>query len=318
MAVKTQISNFDFIRILLDYNLGAFKAAEPISQGTVQTNYVLSMSRGKYIFRYYENRSHESVSFESHLLDYLKYHNFPCAGQIPDKAGNRVGVYQGKPFSLFEFLDGEPIESPDVQHQAQMIKAAANLQRLTNGCQPPYAEYRWNYDTELCSELAQVEAQKLGTEDAFEKFAWVEDQLSALELPGDCPKGVCHCDFHFSNVLFKDDRMVGLIDFDDANYTYLGFDLVGLIDYWAWSHQADGLNFEKARWIADSYEGWRPLSPIERRHLYDVHKLSILFDAVWYFGRGSATDFFEKGKIAFLDGLGRERYEGVLLKTIPG
>jgi Ser/Thr protein kinase RdoA (MazF antagonist) len=36
------------------------------------------------------------------------------------------------------------------------------------------------------------------------------------------------------------DLLVGLIDFDDSNYTYLGFDLVGLIETWAWPHQADG------------------------------------------------------------------------------
>lgn len=113
------------------------------------------------------------------------------------------------------------------------------------------------------------------------------------------------------------DLLVGLIDFDDANYTYLGFDLVGLIETWAWPHQADGLNFDQARWIVESYEGWRPLSLIERHHLFDLHKLSILFDAVWYFGRGGADDFYEKRKIAFLDSIGQQGYESALFKAKP-
>jgi len=315
MAVKTQFTDTEFNLILTDYDLGTFTGAEPISQGTVQTNYILHTSAGKFVFRYYENRSNESVSFESHLLGYLQHHKFPCAGPIPNKEGNHVGICWGKPFIILEFIDGKPIESPEVQHKEQLIKTAAELQRLTIGYQSPYVAQRWNYDAALCRELARVEAEKLKTEGAFEKLAWLEEAIADLDLPEDSPKGVCHCDFHFSNVLFKDDQLVGLIDFDDANYTYLGFDLVGLIDYWAWPHEMDGLNFSQARWIVAEYERWRPLSHIERHHLFDLHKLSILFDAIWFFGRGRSVDFFEKGKIVFLDRLGRERYTMLLTTT---
>jgi len=40
--------------------------------------------------------------------------------------------------------------------------------------------------------------------------------------------------------------------------------------------------------------------------------LSILFDCIWYFGRGSAKDFYERRKIEFLNDLGREKYAGAI------
>ncbi|VAW42796.1 hypothetical protein MNBD_CHLOROFLEXI01-4335 [hydrothermal vent metagenome] len=68
MAVKTRFSQQDFTHILAQYDLGTYTRSEPVSQGTVQTNYFLHTTQGKFVLRYYENRSKESVLFESHLL----------------------------------------------------------------------------------------------------------------------------------------------------------------------------------------------------------------------------------------------------------
>ena len=62
------------------------------------------------------------------------------------------------------------------------------------------------------------------------KLKWFESKLQKLNLPKSLPKGVCHCDFHFSNVLFFNGKFNALIDFDDANYTFLMFDLVSLVE----------------------------------------------------------------------------------------
>jgi Ser/Thr protein kinase RdoA (MazF antagonist) len=105
-------------------------------------------------------------------------------------------------------------------------------------------------------------------------------------------------------VLFHEGQFVALIDFDDANYTYAQFDLVGLIEYWAWPNHADLLDFGTARSIVQEYSRYRPLTLVEQEHLYDVYKLSILFDCVWYFERGEADDFRERNKIEALADLG--------------
>ncbi|MCA9923498.1 MAG: phosphotransferase, partial [Anaerolineales bacterium] len=159
---------------------------------------------------------------------------------------------------------------------------------------------RWHYDVDLCRTLAQTKAKRINTKSAYKKLAWLENELAALDLPESHPKGICHCDFHFSNVLFQNDQFAALLDFDDANYTFLQFDLVGLIDSWAWPHTDDALNMAEARRIAQTYMTCRPLSQMEQHHLFDVYKLSILFDCVWFFARGDADDFYEKRKIAFL------------------
>jgi homoserine kinase len=308
MAVKTGFSPRAIQTLLAGYDLGQELEFEPISQGTVQTNYVLHAAGIKYIFRYYENRTEESVRFEVELLDFLGRQDFPCPAPVADRRGERVGRFQGKPFVVFTFLPGHPVEQPNASHRGQLVAQAARLQDLTRGYTSPWAAHRWNYSPALVWELACEAAQVDGSSNARAKLVWFEAQLAALNLPEVLPKGVCHGDFHFSNALFDGERLTGIIDFDDANLTYLSFDLAAMIDGWAWPHTAEALDLNTAAEIACVYQRHRPLGALEQRHLFDVHKLVILLDAVWYFNRGTAEDFYEKRKLACLDSLGREVY----------
>jgi homoserine kinase type II len=306
MAVKTPFSAADFETILAQYAVGDYLQAEPIPQGTVQTNYFFHTSQGKFVFRVYENRSFESALFESHLLAYLKKQAYPCPRPIRDRHGKTVGLVHDKPFMIFEYIAGQPVDQPGETHKRQLIQKAAQLQNLTRKYRPRYKKFRWNYDVDLCRVLARGEAEKIGTQDAFDKLAWVERQLATLQLPRAMPKGICHCDFHFSNVLFEDGQFAALLDFDDANYTFLLFDLVGLIEAWGWNFPAETLDMEQAHWVVQEYMKHRRLNALEKRHLFDVYQLSILFDCIWFFRRGRADDFYEKTKIESLRRLGRK------------
>ena len=70
MAVKTDFSEQQWREILSHYQLGEYKASQPIPQGNVQTNFFLHTTQGAFVFRYYENRSIGSVLFECHLWNY--------------------------------------------------------------------------------------------------------------------------------------------------------------------------------------------------------------------------------------------------------
>jgi homoserine kinase type II len=219
-----------------------------------------------------------------------------------------VGLHRGKPYMIFPFVEGQHVEQPGAGHRTQLVRWAAELQKQTRGFRSPYTPYRWNYGPVLCLRLARGQAARLDTSAAYRKLAWMAHEIAALDLPPELPRGICHCDFDVSNVLFRGDELVALIDFDDANWTYLPFDLVGLVEAWAWPHTAEALDLVAARRIVRAYEQHRPLGDEEREHVYDVYKLSILFDCVWFFGRGEGEDFYEKRKIEALASLGRQGF----------
>ena len=308
MVVKTDLSDSDFVSILSAYDLGDYIQAEPIAAGTVQTNYIVRTSRGKFVLRMYENRPWESTLFETDLLAYLTARHYPCPALCAPRAGTLAIRYQGKPCAISEFVEGHHVEEPTDRQMQRLIQKAAELQFVTRDFRSKYTPYRWNYTPELCLQLGQAEAARLGTDTARAKLAWLTRALAALDLPLDLPRGVCHCDFHFSNVLWRGDAFAALIDFDDANWTYPQFDLVVLIESAAWHHPAETLDLMRAREVVQTYERTRPLPEIERRHLFDVYRLGILLDCIWFFDRGGAEDFYEKRKIDALTRLGRRAF----------
>lgn len=318
MAVKTNFSKNDFVEILSNYDLGEYRESKPFTTGTIQTNFLLQTTKDKFAFRYYETRAKDSVLFESNLIKYLKDKNYPCPAQFKNKHGKFVGTHKGKPYIVFEFVEGEHLENPSAKQKRQLIKKVAELQNITKNYKPTNEKYRHNYNVELCRELARKEAEKINTANSREKLIWFEKELTKINLPKSLPKGICHCDFHFSNILFKEGKFNALIDFDDANYTFLVYDLASMIEPTIFSFKWDTwskfkkdenvFDFSEAKKIVSGYMRHRPLSSIEKRYLFDVLKLSIMLDCIWRFERGDADDFYEKRKIEYLDSFGRKEF----------
>ncbi len=318
MTVKTQFTPDDFTSILSRYRLGELVKFEPLVTGTVQTNFLLKTTRGVFVLRYYENRSKKSVRFESSLLVYLHRNRYPCPAQFKNTDNVFVSMYKRKPLVIFEFVAGEHIRNPNDAQKKQVVQKVAELHHLTEGFKPRHIEARLNYTIENCRNLAYQKVRNVGTLAARSKLKWFEDELRILCLPTSLPKGVCHCDFHFSNILFKNGEFKALIDFDDANYTYLIYDLAALLNPFVRSFQwdtwfnfrknADIFDFREVRKTVEAYREHRELTRMETEYLFDVFKLSILYDCIWYYERGGVEDFFEKRKIAALNWLGRETF----------
>ncbi|MBS4198733.1 homoserine kinase [Bacillus sp. FJAT-49732] len=309
MANKTNFSEDELKQILSSYDLGNYKDSTPFTSGTVQTNIKVKTTKGQFVFRYYENRSVQSALFETNFLAYLKDHDFPCPKPFLNQYGEFVGIYKQKPYVLFEYMEGEHITNPSENQKTQLIKLAAELHNISKNYIPLYKEDRLNYSVVTCRKLAEQQAKQLCTNNAKEKLRWLEKELESLVLPESLPKGICHSDFHFSNILYKDGTCKALIDFDDANYTYLLFDLIVLIEYGAWQHDVDEyLNVKEAKKIISEYMKYRPLSDMEKKHLFDIYKLSILIDCVRYFDRGEVENFYERRKIEYLNHIGRMKF----------
>jgi len=81
------------------------------------------------------------------------------------------------------------------------------------------------------------------------------------------------------------------------------------VEYWSqFERGEDILDFRESRFVVTEYMKYRPLAPVEKRHLFDVYQLSILFDCIWYFERGDIRDFYERRKIDALNRFGRDAF----------
>jgi Ser/Thr protein kinase RdoA (MazF antagonist) len=91
---------------------------------------------------------------------------------------------------------------------------------------------------------------------------------------------VVHHDAHCANVLFQGERLVALIDFDDAYEGAIVADLPRMIDNWAHDSERHTLRPELAAHIIRTYERHRKLTVAERDLLPDYLALFALSDSV--------------------------------------
>lgn len=310
---NTRISRHTLRGLVARYDLGDLVNAKPLTAGSVQTNLLVTTTQTRVVLRLYENRSAESVRFELAVVDRLVSNDYPYPAPLRDRSGTILQEHAGKPLVLFTFLEGRHVEAPNRLQRHELFRWLAELHRITHRFSPSKVPHRWNYGPDFCLLQAIGRTRHIGTRDALDKLRWYRRALKDLVLPASLRKGICHTDLHYTNILYRGIKLSALLDFDDANYTYQVFDIVGLVDGWAWRFE-EPFDLKQARKIVSAYQEHRRLTAVERRYLFDVYKLSILIDCLWFYERGSGDHFYEQDKIEWLDSLGRDAYREAVVE----
>lgn len=305
MPVKPTISKDDFPRILAHYNVGEYERLRRFAHGAGQTTTLLITAKGRFVLRYYENRSEGYVLFEANLLSYLKSRKYPVAAIIRDSSGRLSGMYKAKPYMIIQHIDGRHTRNPNYFSNAKQIpevaRIVAKLHDSTRSYTSLYLKDRDHLDAGYCLRSYRKHFRDVGSGG---NETWLQEELENLEFPASLPKSICHADLNYSNFLFKKGTVAALLDFDMSFYTYSIYDIANLIYWWAWAPEKE-LKEKEARRIVEEYSRWRPLNTAEKEHIYDALKLIILLGMSW-----SKEDDFNKGRknIEFLDSIGRERF----------
>lgn len=303
MPTKQTITEEDFPKILANYDFGEYKGYKTFANGAGQTTILLETTIGKFVLRYYENRSKEHVDFEVGLFEFLQAKGYPVPKVIATNSGQSSGVYKDKPYIVLEFVEGEHGKNPNEEFNrfqaAEVVRAVAELHIVTTGESPIFFQERKGYSVDYCWD----EYQKRSNQDS-EIAAWLREQLDGLHFPESLPKGICHADVNYGNFLFREGKIVAVLDFDMSFYTYLVYDIASLLYWWTWS-PAGGFDFEKGRFIVNEYSRHRNLEAEEKGCIFDALKLIILLGIAW----SDESEFEENRKtIEFLNNLGRDEF----------
>jgi len=311
MTVKTTFTDEKLKKIVSEYDIGEFIKSKPFKAGYVQTNILIVTKKGKYVLRYYENRSKESVSFEADLLRFLSEHDYPCAMPIKDNKGKVIKLHNKKPFIIFSYLEGRHLKNINDKQMYQMVKQLALLHKITKGHKPVNFEHREPRTKEFCLETAKTEAKRFKDKEKGKlRLAIVKTKLNELNLPEKLSKGVIHGDFDKANIKFKKDKLTGILDFDDSTYTFLIYDLGVVLLYWT-RFYVNKFDFNKAKKIMKIYEKYRPLSILEKKHIFDAFQLHTLIIMSWLlYDKWKGKDLFKilSGILDELDSVGRDEF----------
>lgn len=276
-------------------DVSRLQAVEPALGGLVNANYRLTIAEGsEWFLRWYRQRELPAVSSELELVAGLSAKGFPTPAPLQSSDGGFAGEVLGWPAALFPYVAGlrpDPgtycSRLRDLPLASDVAAAAARLSTLTRGVAM--------HGNRIKAPLAVVESYVEHVEADADLYglrgmATLLDQLRAAVDgfrdigEGDIPAGVIHGDLHEENILVDaDERLLWVLDFDDARSAALIFELVALFPYWARA-AVDELDPDALVRLVRSYSEIRPLSDSETARLGDAALLHQAAEVSSHFG----------------------------------
>ena len=261
MAVYTHVSTDSLREFLKAYEMGEVLAFKGIAEGVENSNYFLQTDKGRFILTLYEKRVEEKdVPFFLALMTHLCKRDFPCPNPITNKSGHAQSVLEGRPAALMQFLEGVSIHTSLPKHCAQVGSVLARLHLAARG----FSSMRVNtLGMSSWRTLLKVCEKKMDTypHDVRGELHAVMDELEK-DWCSDLPGGIIHADLFTDNVLFRGDKLEGVIDFYFACNDSLAYDLAVCMNAWCFTPEWEFAP-NNARALLDGYQQVRTLQKDE-------------------------------------------------------
>lgn len=281
MMQKTQINKSQINEILLKYSILNIKSFELIKKGEVHSNYVIKTENNqKYILRIYEERNKEEIKLEMDMLTTLSKHNLPVPQPILSKNNTYTIIHNSKKIAVFTFLEGKHIGDRNTNEE-QLQELARNLAQIHSTLEnfnSKEVKSKKSYDLNWIKQIhTEIKQEHLDFSKQFDKY--IEKISSKIYFPENLPKGINHGDLHGDNVFFKENKITGILDFDDCFFGELIIDLGCVIGYWCINQNID---FSRINIFLKEYNSIRKLQTQEIEYLYEGVLLFMLIHFIYW------------------------------------
>ncbi|MCI0569802.1 MAG: homoserine kinase [Myxococcaceae bacterium] len=265
MAVYTVLDDEALSKVSAAWRLGPIRGAEPIPQGSINTNYKLLTDSGPIFLRHTTVRTGEDLAFEAELLAHLHQHRLAVPTLLPTAHGDWWLPLVGGRVSLFRWLAGEelPRAAFTPEHLEALGAALGRLHRATED----FGGSRAN-PYGAATVAGWVEALRGHADPALRTAAEVmAETLAEVEAhqPELDPRGVIHGDLFPDNVKWLGEKVAALFDFEMACHDVYGLDVAITLNAWCFD---GGYQPALARALLRGYTGERPLALHSVRALY--------------------------------------------------
>jgi homoserine kinase type II len=239
MAILTVPSPDELASFAASFGLGTLRSSQGIKGGTVNTSYRLEAEDGQIFFlRIYEEQGHEGAVREAALLDHLAKAGVPTPAPLRNEDGDAVRTIAKKPGALFPWIDGDILCQKRVTNQAATV-VGASLARIHLAGPPPggISEGRFR----PIDIAARCDRVRTSSDEAARARA--EPLQRAVEAFArrrrEAPSGLIHGDLFRDNVLWRDDKISALLDFESAHFGPFAYDIAVTILSWCYGSSLD-------------------------------------------------------------------------------
>lgn len=269
----------DITRILKRYDVGSFSGIDRVmdrKQARAPLSYVISTGTGRYYLKQYRKRGFTEKALL--LVEFLRGKGYPCVEIIRSNDGELDVVSKGKRFSLFRLLEGHTINRLTYRNAYQLGKYLGRLHVTAINFKMEKAYVTYNYFRGLflknCRKRMPARVRR-GME-------FMRENLDAMRFPERLPKSICHEEFTNEHVLFRNGKVVGVIDWDIAGPNHMFYDLGSSMYSAFYYDKGFHLSFSALKGIIAGYSSERKLTDWERGHLYEALLFGVFKNSMWH------------------------------------
>lgn len=269
VAVFTSLGQAEFAELASAFELGSVRQSRAIAAGTINSNFELVTDRGRYFVRVNEGKAEADVAWEARLVTALASRVATPAPLVARDGMpyQRLGNVD-KWVSVFPWRAGTHVAARDVTPERAQTVGATLAALHVAGLELPQAWGRTSiYDfDQLVTRLDRV----AGHADAALEHAVVvlrdEFAMAARDsaIRGAGTRGIIHGDLFRDNVLWDGERIVAILDFEQASSGSLVYDIAVCINDWCWTTAPQ---IELAEALLRGYRAVRPLTEPDRAAL---------------------------------------------------
>ena len=279
-------------KIANSYKLGKIRRVTYLSSGWVNWNFKLETSSEKYVIqilggREFDEWKKNKMKLQFEVLDYLSKRNFPYEIPLPIKNKSRryLMKFKNRQLWIYKYIEGEQKGRLDKKEFQEIAKLTATYykymkdfkRKRDNG----FYNFNWIFSQykKLSKKKPKNKLDKLFVENA-EFFINVLKKTQKVNYGKTI---ITHSDFNDANVLFKGNKVVGVIDFDNVSEAPKVQDImISLLQ----------TNYIRRRWENEKekifFREYEKILPLSKKEKSLIFPLLLKYEAIlfWWFYTG--------------------------------
>lgn len=209
------------IKILEQYNLGKISQVKRLTAGYANENYLLKTNRGKFLFRIFKEKTIKEINYEMNLMNILKKINFLTAFPIRNRNNYFICKSRLGNIVIYEYIEGK---EPKINNKTvkEIARATAKLNSFKGWRK---IEKKNAIGLGLCLNIIKKYAHsRYKYPEIFEYFK-AETIFLKKYIQEKVPQGLIHGDIFPDNTKFNGNKLIAILDFEEACTDNLLFDM---------------------------------------------------------------------------------------------
>jgi homoserine kinase type II len=267
----------EVLRSVLDrFGLSEARFVRSFEASTRNDNLLVASGNGEQFVlrRYRRNRDLPRIEFQLRFQQWLFEQGFPTPRVVLAGDGQSLVVTDAGPFGVCTYIEGDYYDYDRPAHRAEAGRRLAEFHMLTASFPEPMGEYElkqpirewWSDPERELAELVSVFGADLHEELPLIR-EWIRGLHGGLSLEefDALPAGWIHNDYHGRNVLFQEDRIAALLDYDKVQIAPYAVEIASAVfTFGRVFRGSEDVRVDFAREFLAGYESRRQLGERER------------------------------------------------------